>query len=79
MDFLKDRGIVLALGGAAVALIAGLAIAWALVARHRGETAPPPPASQGGLVIDAAGDERGPYGSRPSRCAASWPASRSAR
>jgi len=55
MDFLKDRRTVLALGGAAVALLAGLGLAWAMVERHRGETAPPPPASQGGLVIDAAG------------------------
>jgi hypothetical protein len=55
MDFLKDRRIVLALAGAAVALLAGLAIAWALVAQHRGETAPPPPASRAGLVIDSAG------------------------
>jgi hypothetical protein len=55
MNFLKDRGIMLALGGAAVALIAGLAIAWALVAQQRGESRPPPPASRGGLVIDSAG------------------------
>jgi hypothetical protein len=38
-----------------LALLAGLGLAWTMVARHRGETAPPPPASQGGLVIDAAG------------------------
>lgn len=53
MDFLKDGRTRLALGGALVALVAGLVIAWALVARHRGETAPPPPASKAGLVIDA--------------------------
>lgn len=69
MDFLKDRGIALALGGAAVALIAGLAIAWALVAQHRGEIAPPPPASQGGLVIDAAGAREGQINpAKPLRC-----------
>ncbi|HLZ76112.1 hypothetical protein [Phenylobacterium sp.] len=69
MDFLKDRGIALALGGAAVALVAGLAIAWALVAQHRGETAPPPPASQGGLVIDAAGASEGHINpAKPLRC-----------
>jgi hypothetical protein len=50
----KDRGIGLALAGAAVALLAGLAIAWALVARHRGESSAPPPASQAGLVINPA-------------------------
>jgi hypothetical protein len=54
MDFIKDRRTVLVLAGAAVALLAGLAIAWTLVSSHRGETAPPPPASRGGLVIDSA-------------------------
>lgn len=55
MDFLKDRRTVLVLAGAAVALLAGLAIAWALVSQHRGETPAPPPASRAGLVIDSAG------------------------
>ncbi len=55
MNFLRDRGIVLALGGAAVALIAGLAIAWFMVSQHRGEKAAPPPASRAGLVIDSTG------------------------
>ena len=54
MNFLKDRRIALALAGAAVALLAGLAIAWTLVSKHRGETTPPPPASRAGLVIDSA-------------------------
>jgi hypothetical protein len=54
MDFLKDRRTALVLAGAAVALLAGLAIAWTLVSNHRGETAPPPPASRAGLVIDSA-------------------------
>jgi hypothetical protein len=54
MDFLKDRRTLLALAGAAVALMAGLAIAWTLVAAHRGERAAAPPASQAGLVIDSA-------------------------
>lgn len=54
MDFLKDRRIVLALAGGAVALLAGLAFAWTLVSGHRGEVAAPPPASQAGLVIDSA-------------------------
>ncbi|WP_372786390.1 hypothetical protein [Phenylobacterium sp.] len=54
MDFLKDRRIVLVLAGAVVALLAGLAIAWALVGGHRGEATPPSPASQAGLVIDSA-------------------------
>jgi hypothetical protein len=69
MDFLKDRGFALALGGAAVALIAGLAIAWVMVAQHRGETSAPPPASRGGLVIDAAGAGEGHINSaKPLRC-----------
>ena len=54
MNFLNDRRTVMVLAGAAVALLAGLAIAWSLVAQHRGETAPPPPASRAGLVIDSA-------------------------
>lgn len=55
MDILKDRRTVFAVSGAAVALVAGLSIAWVLVGRHRGETQPPSPASQAGLVIDSAG------------------------
>ena len=55
MDFLNDGRTRLALIGAVIALLAGLAIAWAMVSRHRGETAPPPPASQAGLVIDPSG------------------------
>ncbi len=54
MDFLKDRRTVLVLAGAGVALLAGLIIAWTLVASHRGEATAPPPASQAGLVIDSA-------------------------
>jgi hypothetical protein len=49
-----SRGrIALLAGGGAAALLAGLGIAWTIVARHQGETRPPPPASQGGLVIDS--------------------------
>ncbi len=55
MALLKDRSTALALGGAAVALVAGLSVASVIVFSHRGEQAPPPPASQGGLVIDSAG------------------------
>jgi hypothetical protein len=45
-------GLLLA-GGGVAALVAGLAIAWAMSAGHRGELRPPPPASKGGLVIDS--------------------------
>src|SRR5205807_543277 len=67
--FLKDRRTVLALAGAAVALLAGLLIAWALVAQHSGETAPPPPASRGGLVIDSSNAPAGKMdAAKPLRC-----------
>ena len=69
MDFLKDRRTVLALAGAAVALLAGLAFAWILVSGHRGEVAPPPPASQAGLVIDSAAAAEGHMDpAKPLRC-----------
>ena len=69
MDFLKDRRTVLALAGAAVALLAGLAIAWTLVAQHSGETAGPPPASRAGLVIDSASSADARMDSaKPLRC-----------
>ncbi|MDB5436417.1 MAG: hypothetical protein JWR47_2674 [Phenylobacterium sp.] len=69
MDFLKDRRTLLALAGAAVALLAGLAIAWTLVGGHRGETPAPPPASRGGLVIDSAGAADGRMDpAKPLRC-----------
>jgi hypothetical protein len=55
MDFLNDRRMVLVLAGAAIALLAGVAIAWTLVSQHRGETAAAPPASRAGLVIDSTG------------------------
>lgn len=38
--------------GGVVALAAGAAIAWSLVAGHQGERQPPPPASKAGLIID---------------------------
>jgi hypothetical protein len=56
MDF-KDRRTVFALGGAAVALLAGLLIAWAMLAAQRREPKEAPPASSAGLVIDSAGPE----------------------
>ena len=69
MDFLKDRRTVLALAGAVAALLAGLAVAWAMVAQHRGETAAPPPASRGGLVIDSSDAPNGRMDpARPLRC-----------
>lgn len=57
-------------GGALVALLAGGLIAWMLVSGHRGEPAPPPPASKGGLVIDEAkmGEARPVAPAKPLRC-----------
>ena len=55
MDFLNDRRTQLVLVGGAVALAAGLAIALGLLAGHRNEHAPPPPASESGLIIDSSG------------------------
>jgi len=56
MDF-KDRRTVLVLAGGAVALLAGLAIAWTMLAAQRREPKEAPPASSAGLVIDSAGPE----------------------
>jgi len=58
-----------ALWGALAALAAGGLIAFAMVRGHRGETAPPPPASQGGLVIEASGANAGRIdAAKPLRC-----------
>lgn len=69
MNFLNDRRTQLVLGGGAVALVAGLAIAWVLMAGHRDERTPPPPASTGGLVIDSSGaDNTRMDSAAPLRC-----------
>ncbi|MET0273792.1 MAG: hypothetical protein ABW360_12465 [Phenylobacterium sp.] len=68
MDFLNDRRVLLIVG-AAVALLAGVAIAWALIAGGRGEKTSAPPASEGGLVIDSTNTEDGRLDpARPLRC-----------
>jgi hypothetical protein len=62
------RGGRLVVLGGALALLAGLAIAWVLLASGRGERAPPPPASQAGLVIES-GEETGRIDpAKPLRC-----------
>jgi hypothetical protein len=68
MNF-KDRRTQFVLGGAAVALLAGLAIAWVmLVAQHR-EPQQAPPASSAGLVIDSSGPEDAKMDpAKPLRC-----------
>jgi len=68
MDF-KDRRIVLPLAGAAIALLAGLAIAWTMLAGQRREPKEAPPASSAGLVIDSAGTEEARMDpAKPLRC-----------
>ncbi|CAN7177791.1 hypothetical protein LJR225_000408 [Phenylobacterium sp. LjRoot225] len=58
-----------ALWGALAALAAGGLIAFAMIRAHRGEVAPPPPASQGGLVIEASGAGAGRIdAAKPLRC-----------
>jgi hypothetical protein len=68
MDF-KDRRTLFVLGGGAVALLAGLVIAWAMLAAQRREPRQAPPASSAGLVIDSAGPEDGRMDpAKPLRC-----------
>jgi hypothetical protein len=63
------RPVLLALGGALVALAAGSLAALGLIRGHRGEATPPPPASQAGLVIDASGAQVGHIdAAKPLRC-----------
>jgi hypothetical protein len=67
MDFLKDRRAIV-LGGAGLALAAGLAIAWLVFSRSQKPTAPPP-ASQGGLtVVSGRDDDVKLDPKRPLRC-----------
>jgi hypothetical protein len=64
----RRRGPPLVLLGGLGALVAGGAIAWVLVAGDRG-SAPPPPASEGGLVIDSSATEDGRIDpGKPLRC-----------
>jgi len=59
----------MALVGALAALVAGGLLALAMVRGHRGEVAPPPPASQAGLVIDPSAARVGHIDqAKPLRC-----------
>ena len=67
MDLLKNRWVVAA-GGGALALAAGLVLAWAIYSRSHAPTVPPP-ASQGGLVIVSGRDDDARLDpQRPLRC-----------
>src|SRR5215472_4389411 len=55
MSWFADRRLLLGAGGV-VALLAGLAIAFVLL-RHDHAPAQPPPASQGGLVVESGRDD----------------------
>jgi hypothetical protein len=69
MEFLKDQPTRLVLIGAAAALVAGAVIAGAMVAGGRGETTAPPPASQGGLVVETGAPDDGRLDpAKPLRC-----------
>jgi hypothetical protein len=69
MEFLKDRRTLLIMIGAVIALVTGLAIASGLVRQGRSETTPPPPASTGGLVVEAGPADDGQLDpARPLRC-----------
>lgn len=67
MTLLKDPRVI-ALGGGALALAAGLAIAWFIFARGHKPTEPPP-ASQGGLTVVSGRDDDAKLDpKRPLRC-----------
>jgi hypothetical protein len=67
MQFLKDRRVIV-LGGAGVALVLGLAVAWVIFS-HSAAPAGPPPASQGGLVVVSGRDDDAKLDpKRPLRC-----------
>ncbi len=67
MDFLRDRRVILALGGA-LAVLAALGVAMGVKFGDRGPKAPPP-ASRGGLVVETNGADAGSLDpARPLRC-----------
>lgn len=67
MEYLKDRRIVLAIGGA-VALLLGILIAATIMGGDKGSTKPPP-AATGGLVVETGRDDDTKLDpTRPIRC-----------
>jgi hypothetical protein len=67
MELLKDRRVIV-LGGAGIALLLGLALAWAIFSTSKAPTGPPP-AAQGGLVVVSGRDDDAKLDpKRPLRC-----------
>lgn len=67
MDFLKDRRVIL--GGATLAMLAGLGIAWTLMSGHDKKPAEDPPASRAGLIVETGRDDETKLDpARPLRC-----------
>jgi hypothetical protein len=67
MNFLRDRRVIMGLG-AAVALVAGLAIAWVFLVRTPASTAPPPAAGGSLIVVTGRADDQKLDPKRPLRC-----------
>ncbi|RAK52280.1 hypothetical protein [Phenylobacterium deserti] len=65
---LSDRRIRIALGGAAVAVLAGGLVAIGMIAPHKDEAPPPPPASRAGLIIEEGQPDQGVDASKALRC-----------
>ena len=65
---LSDRRTRIALGGAAVAVLAGGLVAFGMIAPHKNETPPPPPASRAGLIIEEGQPDQGVDPSKALRC-----------
>jgi hypothetical protein len=66
LDFLRDRRIVPAIGGA-LAILLGVGIAVGIMMRDHGSKSPPP-ASRGGLVVETGRDDASLDPARPLRC-----------
>jgi hypothetical protein len=67
MEFLKDQRVIV-LGGAGLALVLGMAVAWVIFS-HSKAPAGPPPAAQGGLVVvSGRADDAKLDPKRPLRC-----------
>ncbi|MBI1683050.1 hypothetical protein [Caulobacter hibisci] len=69
MELLKDRRVLLG-GGAALAVIAGLAVAFGLMGGKDRKPAEDPPASRGGLIVETGRPDDGKLNdpARPLRC-----------